>query len=228
MALITVENVHKTYTVRKHPVPVLKGASLEVQTGEVLAIVGASGAGKSTLLHIMGGLDRPDAGRVSIEGRDLYDMSSARRTWMRAKDIGFVFQSYHLLPEMDVLENVMLPGMADGRLRISNARMRSRALELLEAVGLRARAQHTPLELSGGEQQRTALARALMNDPDIVLADEPTGNLDDTTGNQVLAYLFALTRDRGHSLVIVTHSEAIAASCDRILRLSDGILGPMG
>jgi len=225
MALISVEDVHKTYTVRKHPVPVLKGASLEVGAGEVLAIVGASGAGKSTLLHIMGGLDRPDEGRVSIEGRSLYDMSSGRRTWVRAKEIGFVFQSYHLLPEMDVLENVMLPGMADGRLRISNARMRSRALELLAAVGLRDRAQHTPLELSGGEQQRTALARALMNDPDIVLADEPTGNLDDATGNQVLSHLFSLTRDRGHSLVVVTHSETIAASCDRVLRLSGGVVG---
>jgi lipoprotein-releasing system ATP-binding protein len=225
-ALIQAEGVHKTYTVRKSSVRVLRGASLDVQAGETVAIIGKSGAGKSTLMHILGGLDRPDAGRVAIEGRDFYGLSSAARSKIRAAEIGFVFQSYHLLPEMDVLENVMIPAMALGTAFKSQAGLRTRAMELLRSVGLADRADHTPLELSGGEQQRVALARALMNDPQLVLADEPTGNLDAATGGQVLDMLFALTKKRGHTLVLVTHNDAIASSCDRVLRLKDGILVP--
>ena len=222
--LIRAEGVCKTYHIQRKAVRVLCGASVEVKTGETVAIVGVSGAGKSTLMHILGGLDRPDAGRVLVGERDLYALAQRERAAVRAKTVGFVFQSYHLMPEMDMIENVMLPAMALPR-RLRPARpARERALELLDAVGLSARSAHTPLELSGGEQQRVAIARALMNDPQIVLADEPTGNLDAGTGGQVLDHLFQLTRSRGHALLLVTHSERTAAACDRVLRLKDGLV----
>jgi predicted ABC-type transport system involved in lysophospholipase L1 biosynthesis ATPase subunit len=220
--MLVANDIHKTYTIGKKHVPVLKGASLEVGKGEALAVVGISGAGKSTLLHVLGGLDRPDQGQVLMETRDLYGLSERQRAILRASRIGFVFQSYHLLPEMDIFENVYLPSMAVSGGDSDAARTRTR--ELLAAVGLEERAHHTPMELSGGEQQRAALARALINEPEIVLADEPTGNLDEETGRQVLACLFSLTRDRGHSLILVTHNAGIAASCTRTLRLADGML----
>jgi lipoprotein-releasing system ATP-binding protein len=219
-AFVTVESITRTYHVGKTAVPVLSGASLTVARGQRVAVMGASGAGKSTLLHILGGLDRPDGGRVVVDGVDVYGIRAAARTRLRATRIGFVFQSYHLLPEMDVLENVLLPAMALGG--GLGAGTRRRAMELLDAVGLMARADHTPMELSGGEQQRVALARALMNDPDLLLADEPTGNLDDVTGGQVLEHLFALTRDRAHTLIVVTHSESLAHRCDVVYRLRGG------
>lgn len=219
---VTVEALERTYHVGKTAVPVLNGVSLRVARGQRVAVMGVSGAGKSTLLHVLGGLDRPDGGRVVFDGVDVYGIRPAARTRLRATRIGFVFQSYHLLPEMDVLENVLLPAMALGGAGASGAGVRARAMDLLEAVGLRARADHTPMELSGGEQQRVALARALMNDPDLVLADEPTGNLDDETGGQVLEHLFALTRDRAHTLIIVTHSTLLARQCDVVYRLREG------
>jgi len=221
--LIEAENLHKRYVLKRGEVNVLRGAELRVGTGETVAIIGRSGAGKSTLLHILGGIDMPDAGSgpVRIDGEDVYSLSNGRRTRLRAERIGFVFQTYHLLSEMDVLENVMLPARALGR---SLPAMRSRAQELLEAVGVAGRMHHTPLELSGGEQQRVAIARSLINDPAVVLADEPTGNLDGETGTTVLNLLYALTRDRGHALVMVTHNEAVAATCGRCLRLLDGKL----
>jgi lipoprotein-releasing system ATP-binding protein len=223
--LIEAENLHKRYVLKRASVNVLRGADLRVGTGETVAIIGRSGAGKSTLLHILGGIDRPDegSGPVRIDGEDIYGMSAGRRTRLRSERIGFVFQTYHLLSEMDVLENVMLPARAAGR---ALPAVRSRAQELLEWVGVAGRMHHTPLELSGGEQQRVAIARALINDPAVVLADEPTGNLDGETGDAVLALLYALTRDRGHALVMVTHNEAVASSCDRCLRLEDGKLVP--
>lgn len=222
--LIQAEDIHKTYVVGKTALHVLKGASLSVDVGEAVAIVGVSGAGKSTLLNILGGLDRPDSGRAIIKGEDLYKLSSAQRTRIRATQIGFVFQAYHLLPEMDVFENVVLPAMAVGRRALSSLGPRKRAMELLASVGLADRADHTPMELSEGEQQRVALARALMNDPAVVLADEPTGNLDEATGRQILEHLFSLMKKRNHTLVLVTHSEQVAKSCDRVLRLNDGVL----
>ncbi|MBM4143305.1 MAG: ABC transporter ATP-binding protein [Lentisphaerae bacterium] len=222
--LLRAANVHKTYQMGRHELCVLSGAALRVRRGESVAIVGASGAGKSTLLHILGGLDRPQTGGVWLDGEDLYAAPAARRTLLRATKVGFVFQSYHLLPEMDVLENVMLPAMAVTRSGAPRRNMRRRAMGLLDAVGLAARAAHTPMELSGGEQQRVAVARALMNDPDIILADEPTGNLDDDTGRQVLDHLFGLSRHRGRSLVVVTHNEQIASASDRVLNLRDGAL----
>lgn len=222
--LLKAENIHKRYSVGKTDLHILKGAFLEVAEGERVAIIGLSGAGKSTLLHILGGLDKPDNGNVYISGQDLYSLSESKRTGIRSGTIGFVFQSYHLLPEMDLVENVLLPAMARMNLVSSYSGARSRAVELLTSVGLAERADHRPLELSGGEQQRAALARALINDPRLILADEPTGNLDGATGAQVLENLFLLTRNRERALVLVTHNETIAKSCDRILRLKEGIL----
>ncbi|MCX7590625.1 MAG: ABC transporter ATP-binding protein, partial [Kiritimatiellae bacterium] len=221
ITLLEAEDIYKSYVVRRKRLDVLQGVSLVVQSGDAVAVMGPSGAGKSTLLHILGGLDRPDAGRVIILGQDFYALSERARALTRARRIGFVFQNYHLLPEMDVMENVMLPAMARGGWQSRRA-LRRRAAELLEAVGLSERASHTPQELSGGEQQRVALARALVNDPEIVLADEPTGNLDDETGAQVLDYLFALTTRRRHTLIVVTHNEKVARACHRVLRLERG------
>ena len=223
--LLSAENLRKTYRIREETVEVLKGASIHVRSGETVSIVGVSGAGKSTLLHILGGLDRPEEGRVVYDGSSIYDLSEGRRTALRGSHIGFVFQSYHLLPEMDILENVMLPAMALAKGR-SGREIASHARDLLVAVGMEGRIHHRSLELSGGEQQRVALARALMNNPDVVLADEPTGNLDSGTGGAVLDYLFALTRKKGHALVLVTHNDAVARTCDRMLRLKDGLLQP--
>jgi lipoprotein-releasing system ATP-binding protein len=206
-------------------VEVLKGASISVAKGERVAIVGRSGAGKSTLLHVLGGLDRPEAGEVSVEGLSLYALSPRERTALRAAKVGFVFQSYHLLPEMDVTENVMLPAMTGVR-RLSRQEMRERALALLEQVGLADRVTHTPLELSGGEQQRVALARALVNEPALILADEPTGNLDRMTGAQIMELLFGLSCSRELAVVMVTHSLETAALCDRVLELQGGLLVP--
>jgi predicted ABC-type transport system involved in lysophospholipase L1 biosynthesis ATPase subunit len=221
--LLQAEGLVKTYETRQGSLAVLQGADLRLNAGETFAIVGMSGAGKSTLLHILGGLDRPQAGRVWIQNENLYRLSAAQRSRLRATRIGFVFQSYHLLPEMDVLENVTIAAMA-GSSWSTSAAARRRALDLLAAVGLEDRADHTPAELSGGEQQRVALARALLNDPPLLLADEPTGNLDETTGGQVLERLFSVTRDRGHALLLVTHDERVAATCDRMARLLNGKL----
>ena len=216
-------HLHKTYTLPHKRVEVLKGADLSVAKGERVAIVGRSGAGKSTLLHVLGGLDRPESGEVRIDGQSLYAVSQRLRTAVRASKIGFVFQSYHLLPEMDVTENVMLPAMT-GVLGVSRQEMRRRALELLDHVGLADRATHMPLELSGGEQQRVALARALINEPALILADEPTGNLDRGTGSQIMELLFGLSRTRELALVMVTHSPETAALCDRVVELANGLL----
>jgi len=220
--LLKAENVHKAYTIGRKRVDVLRGASLTVQPGEAVAIVGASGAGKSTLLNVLGGLDEPEQGGCTVLDQEIYELSDSRRAALRAQHIGFVFQSYHLLPELDILENVLLPAMALGR---GGPAARARAEELLGAVGLRHRLTHTPLELSGGEQQRAALARALMNGPELILADEPTGNLDEATGHGIMEHLFALARQRGHALVLVTHNERVAAECDRTLRLQEGLIG---
>ena len=222
--LIEAIDIHKQYRMRGHVIPVLQGLDCVVSAGESLAITGKSGAGKSTLLHILGGLDRPDkqSGPVRIDGNDLYGGSASARTRLRARKIGFIFQSYHLLPELDVLDNVMLPARAQAK---RHAFMRQRALALLDAVGMQERADHTPLELSGGEQQRVAIARALMNDPRVILADEPTGNLDEETGAQVLTLLFDLVRKNDYALVMVTHNEQVAMTCNRHLHLEQGVLG---
>ncbi|MFO7535999.1 MAG: ABC transporter ATP-binding protein [Kiritimatiellia bacterium] len=204
--------------------PVLEEVTVAIAAGEHVAIMGPSGAGKSTLLHILGGLQNPTSGRVLLQGQDLYrSFSPSARTALRARRFGFVFQAYHLLPELDVLENVILPTMALGA---PAAGVRERALELLKAVGLADRWHHTPLELSGGEQQRVALARALMNDPEILLADEPTGSLDSKTGAQVLEQLFTLADTKSRTLIVVTHNTEVAAACTRVIRMKDGRIEP--
>ena len=223
--------LHKTYRRRgAPPLRVLQGVSLEVAPGEHVAILGRSGSGKSTLLNLLGGLDRPDRGHdavVRIAGRDLLGMREGARARERARSIGFVFQSFHLLPELTILENVRLPALAlpGGR----KPEKLARARRLLEAAGLGDRLGHRPAELSGGEQQRAAVARALMNAPALLLADEPTGNLDSLTGMQVLDLVFDLSGsffETPPALLMVTHSDAIAARCDRTLRLADGRLAP--
>lgn len=223
MMILEATELHKTYLLPHKQVHVLKGASLQVEAGERVAIIGRSGAGKSTLLHVLGGLDHPDSGDIRIMGQSLYRLSPRVRTALRAAKIGFVFQSYHLLPEMDVTENVMLPAMTGVR-SISRLKMRQQATELLAQVGLSDRLNHTPLELSGGEQQRVALARALINEPALILADEPTGNLDRMTGAQIMDMLFGLSKTRELALVMVTHSAETAALCDRVYELQDGKL----
>lgn len=221
---IEATDLHKTYVLERMKIDVLRGVSLSIRKGERVAITGASGAGKSTLLHTLGGLDRPSRGRVQFEDLNLYDLSASERTEFRATRVGFVFQAYHLLPELDILDNVLLPAMSRrGALR-DMPTLRARAVELLEKVGLAHRLHHRPVEVSGGEQQRASLARALMNDPSVLLADEPTGNLDSSTGQQVLDYLFALTRESRHTLVLVTHNENVAGMCDRQVYLRDGVL----
>jgi ABC-type lipoprotein export system ATPase subunit len=226
--ILRAEEVHKTYHIGKRAVEVLHGVSLTIQRGETLSIMGASGAGKSTLMHILGGLDRPDAGDVLFEETSLVKMKPAKRAAFRAQRCGFIFQSYHLLPELDVRQNVILPSMAAGTPRSSTGRggrdVKARAEELLEKVGLAGRMDHRPMELSGGEQQRVAIARALMNDPDLILADEPTGNLDSHTGENILNNLFDLAQSANRTLIIVTHNEEVARRCQRELILKDGKL----
>lgn len=220
--VLEARNLEKTYLLPHKSISVLKGAEISIDNGDTLAIIGRSGAGKSTLLHVLGGLDRPEKGDVTIEGVSLYNSASRIRDRLRARKIGFVFQAYHLLPEMDVLENVMLPAMAAGVM--SRSEMRESARQLLEAVGLADRATHKPPELSGGEQQRVALARSLINSPSVILADEPTGNLDSQTGRQIMDLLTGLARERGLALVMVTHSPEMAKSCHRLAELRDGLL----
>jgi len=223
---VEASGVHKSYAMARGMLTVLRGADLSVAPGETVAVLGASGAGKSTLLHILGALDSPDSGSVRLFGEDVSGMGQGRRARIRASVIGFVFQSYHLLPEMDVIENVALPAMALPFASRTRAKRRAAAAELLERVGLGDRTGHTPLELSGGEQQRVAIARALINDPSVILADEPTGNLDDETGAQVLSCLFGMARARERTLIVVTHSEKVAAACDRRVRLAEGCIHP--
>lgn len=228
--VLLAKNLHKTYTLSKATLHILRGASLTVQPGETVAITGRSGSGKSTLLHILGGLDKPDDPKQStltILGTPLSNLSERGCARLRAKDIGFVFQSYHLMPEMNVVENVILPSMAIG---YPDRTKRERAVHLLRDAGLGDRLHHRPMELSGGEQQRVAIARAMMNAPAIILADEPTGNLDPSTGRQILDMLFGMAQmcseDNASktALIIVTHSQGIADRCDRTLHLENGIL----
>lgn len=223
--LVEALDARKTYRLGAVEVPVLRGVSLAVRAGEALAIVGASGAGKSTLLNVLGALDAPTGGRVRFDGRDLYALSPAARAEIRATRVGFVFQAFHLLPELDLVENILLPALSRPGAWRRGAALRREALALIERVGLSARVGHRPDELSGGEQQRAALARALVNRPDLILADEPTGNLDSESGERVLDLLFGLVRQGGRTLIIVTHNREVAARCDRTLTLTDGRIG---
>lgn len=216
--------VTKTYTLGSSRVEVLRGVELTVESGEFLAVMGASGSGKSTLLHILGGLDRPDSGAVTFAGRDLTGMWPRELNRFRNRKVGFVFQFYHLLDELNVLENVLVPVMAGTGLRgWFNLRvsMRQRARDLLERLGLSHRLRHKPYQLSGGERQRVAVARALINDPPLLLADEPTGNLDSATGNGILE-VFEELHAAGQTIVMVTHDNRTAARASRTVTLVDG------
>ncbi|MBF0569327.1 MAG: ABC transporter ATP-binding protein [Candidatus Omnitrophica bacterium] len=224
MPILRAESIFKSYTDTQKRVEVLKGIDLDISAGETVAIVGPSGAGKSTLLHVLGGLDVPDRGRVSLAGQDVYSLNDVQRSQMRNRDVGFVFQFYHLLPELNSLENVMLPMLISAGGRGKKRELESRARTALEQVGLADRLDHKPNQLSGGEQQRVAIARALMNEPRVLLCDEPTGNLDSQTGGAVIETLLSLGRRQGRTLVIVTHDEAIAKRCSRIVPIRDGFL----
>ncbi|MCE2882325.1 MAG: ABC transporter ATP-binding protein [Planctomycetaceae bacterium] len=224
--LLAAEHVKKTYRLGKVAVPVLRDASMTVAEGEWVSIVGSSGSGKSTLLHLLGGLDRPDAdsGPIRFNGADLRAFGPARQNHYRNRDVGFVFQFYHLLPELTVLENAMLPALVGlSRLRWLGERsaLRDRTAELLKTCGLSHRLGHRPAELSGGERQRVAIARALINEPKVLLADEPTGNLDVRTGSGILD-LLAERQAAGLTLVMVTHDESVAARAHRRVRIADG------
>jgi lipoprotein-releasing system ATP-binding protein len=215
----------KSYRKGTLDIPVLRGVDFGVEEGEFVAVVGQSGSGKSTLLHVLGTLDEPDAGEVLFEGHRIDNLPTVARDLLRNKRLGMIFQFYHLLPELSMLENVLAPAMiAEGTLGYWRRRgeYRRRALELLELVGLSARIKHKPRELSGGEMQRTAIARALLMRPNVLLADEPTGNLDRSTGESVMATLGELKRRERLTIVMVTHDQAIAARADRTVKLVEG------
>jgi lipoprotein-releasing system ATP-binding protein len=224
--ILRTDEVFKRYKMGVTELPVLKGIGLAVKPGEFLAIVGASGSGKSTLLHILGALDRPDRGAVEFEGQDITCWSSRKLNYYRNHTVGFVFQFYHLLDELTVLENVMLPAMISssvvGWLGGRNA-AKKRARELVEKLGLSGRLEHKPYQLSGGERQRVAIGRALMNEPPLLLADEPTGNLDSATGNGILDIFETLNR-AGQTIIMVTHDQRIAQRAHRTIRLADGVI----
>ncbi|HUT09576.1 MAG TPA: ABC transporter ATP-binding protein [Thermoguttaceae bacterium] len=221
-------NLTKSYQKGKINIPVLTGVSLSVREGEFLAIVGQSGSGKSTLLHLLGTLDAPDDGEIYFDGRRIDNLPSAQRDTLRNRQIGMVFQFYHLLPELTTLENVLAPLMiAHSTLSYLRQRRRHRrvAAELLETVGLGHRLKHKPRELSGGEMQRAAIARALVARPDLLLADEPTGNLDRATGRDIMQILGTLNRQENLTIVMVTHDQALADQADRVVHLADGRIG---
>jgi len=217
--LLSARGLHKTYTLGQRSLEVLRGVDLEVARGESLALRGASGAGKSTLLHLLGGLDMPNRGLILLAGRDLSTLGRRDLARLRSKEVGFIFQAYYLLPELDALENVCLPGRM-ARMPARQAEARGR--ELLARVGLGERLEHKPYELSGGEQQRVAIARAMINQPDLILADEPTGNLDSHTGGEIIDLLCALRVEKQTTLIMATHDGRVAARAPKVVELVDG------
>ncbi|HNW60440.1 MAG TPA: ABC transporter ATP-binding protein [bacterium] len=218
--LLQTENIHKSYPMgRSSTLEVLKGIDLTIAEGEIITIIGPSGVGKSTLLHLIGGLDRPTQGRVRIDGDDISGYDDTRLAQFRNRTIGFVFQFHHLLPEFTALENVMMPGLVSRHERRS---LQERARELLQRVGLADRLQHRPKELSGGEQQRVAVARALINVPRLLLADEPSGNLDTESAQMLHDMLWEISRQLRQTLVVVTHNRDLADRSDRIIELYNG------
>ncbi|RLG50407.1 MAG: macrolide ABC transporter ATP-binding protein [Thermoproteota archaeon] len=219
--LVVTEDLVKVYKLGKVEIPALRGVSLDIEEGEFLGIFGPSGSGKSTLLHLIGVLDLPTSGRVIIEGVDVSKLNEDKRAELRAKKIGFVFQFFNLIPRLNALENVALPMAFMG---VPRSERRERALKLLDLVDLRDRWNHKPNELSGGEEQRVAIARALANDPSIILADEPTGNLDSKTGKEIVNLFKRLNEEEGKTIVIVTHDQTIAEVCRRIIYLRDGVI----
>lgn len=223
--ILAARGIKKSFKIGDRELEILHGVSMELARGELLGLMGASGAGKSTLLHILGLLDHPTQGEVLLEGQNAWSLSVKDRASIRNQKIGFVFQFYHLLPELDAVENVLLPAMIQHSIGAYKARereLRARATDMLVKFGLEHRLTHRPAQLSGGERQRVAIARALFLDPPIVIADEPTGNLDSATGEKVLDLLLREQAERHLSLLLVTHDERIANRCTRILRMEDG------
>lgn len=217
------KELRKTYRNGTKEIIAVNGVSLEIKKGASVAIVGPSGAGKSTLLHMLGGLDHPSSGKVLLDGTDIYRLSDTERAGMRNKRIGFVFQFYHLLPEFTALENVMLPGVIKGQSSMVDSQsIKVKAKEMLRIVGLDNRANHRPGELSGGESQRVAIARAIMNEPEILLCDEPTGNLDSKSSEAIYELLFNIKTKSNTSLVIVTHDEKLSQRTGHTIRIRDG------
>lgn len=221
--LLAARDLHKAYAIGKRSLEVLRGVSVDVRRGDFLALRGASGAGKSTLLHLLGGLDTPNAGEIIFENQRLDTLSPGALSRFRNLRIGFIFQAYHLLPELDALENVCLPARVA---RLSAAETARRGRDLLARVGLSERMEHRPYELSGGEQQRVAIARALINEPSLILADEPTGNLDSHTGEQIIDLLCELRAERNATLLIATHDAKVAQRAPRVIELLDGLIPP--
>ncbi len=216
---LAAKDAGKTYMLGKRELVVLRGISLEINRGDFLALRGASGAGKSTLLHLLGGLDFPDPGQILSEGRALSSLSRDELAKWRNREVGFIFQAYYLLPELDALENVCLPARMA---RMPAGEAAKRGQELLKRVGLKERMEHKPYELSGGEQQRVAIARALVNQPNLILADEPTGNLDSHTGHEIIDLLVSLREERQMTLVMATHDSTVAARAAKTIQLVDG------
>ncbi len=219
--LLSAENIHKTYTGKAEPVHVLKGVDITINRDDLTAIVGSSGSGKSTLLHILGGLDRPDKGTILFRNTDLSRMDDETLARFRNRNIGFVFQFHHLLPEFTALENVFMPGLIAGK---PMSEIRERAGYLLEETGLKDRMDHRPSELSGGEQQRVAVARALMNEPEIIMADEPTGNLDEANTEKLLSVLMDIKQKEKTAIVLITHDSRIAGITPTVYQLHHGKL----
>lgn len=219
--LLRVENIYKTFSSGEETLNILNGVQLSLKAGETISVTGESGSGKSTLLHIMGGLDTTDSGSVNIDGVDITKLDETSLSELRNKKIGFIFQSHYLLEEFDAVENVMLPFLMNN---YNKNEARKKAVELLVKVGLGERLHHHPSKMSGGERQRVAIARAFMNEPPLILADEPTGNLDNKNAERVVELLFDLSRERGHALVIVTHSPTIAAMSNLRYVLRGGLL----
>ena len=219
--IVELKNIYKSFTQGEHYLWILKGINLSIASGEVVALVGPSGAGKSTLLHIMGLLEHADQGDVIMFGIPTKDLNDIKRTKIRRLEIGFVYQFHNLLPEFTALDNVVMPQLIAG---VSNKEAKERASDLLNKMGLSERVKHRPAELSGGEQQRVAIARGLANRPRLILADEPTGNLDEKTGNEVMDILLTLSKEEGISALIATHNNELAGRMDRTVTLKEGII----
>ncbi|WP_268748576.1 ABC transporter ATP-binding protein [Paenibacillus sp. FSL H7-689] len=219
--MVETRNVSKSYQMGGLSAEILKNVNLQINKGEFISIMGSSGSGKSTLLYLIGGLDKPSAGKIEILGKEISVMKDKDESIMRRRDIGFVFQFYNLIPNLSVEENIMLPMLLDGKPKSS---YRDKLDDIIEIVGLSDRRKHTPRELSGGQQQRVAIARALINEPELILADEPIGNLDSTTGMEIMELFKKINKEHGKTIIQVTHSQEATVYGNRIIRLKDGVL----